>query len=100
MEVVPVLLERVRSSDIIGWLDDGTLGVLLPETATEGASKLVEDIFRIAPMLTACSECQIYYYPSSWPWGENRGFPGTAVLPYDALGPCGPMDAGKTGSAH
>ena len=99
-EVMPVLLRRARSSDIIGWLDDGALGVLLPETAMEGATKLAEDIYHMAPLLTSCSECQVYYYPSNWPWGENQVIKGTAVLPYDAVGPRGSIDAGKAGSAH
>jgi hypothetical protein len=99
-EVMPVLLRRARSSDIIGWLDDGSLAVLLPETVMEGASKLMGDIYHMAPELTACSECQIYYYPSNWPWGENRVFEGTAVPPYDAIGTRESMEAGKADSAH
>jgi len=50
------LLRRMRTTDEIGWLDENTIGVFLPETETDGARSLARD---------ACQgfSYQIYTYP-------------------------------------
>jgi hypothetical protein len=35
---------RLRSTDCVGWMDEGSLGVLLPETDAAGAQKVAQDI--------------------------------------------------------
>jgi len=50
------LIRRMRTTDEIGWLDENTIGVFLPETEIEGARSLARD---------ACEgfSYQIYTYP-------------------------------------
>ena len=44
--LVRSLSRRVRSADRIGWLGDEKVGLLLPATEANGATKVVEDILR------------------------------------------------------
>ena len=50
------LIRRMRTTDEIGWLDENTIGVFLPETEIDGARSLARD---------ACQgfSYQIYTYP-------------------------------------
>lgn len=52
------LEQRMRSTDVFGWLDENSVGVFLPETGKEGARSLARD---------ACKgySYQIYSYPST-----------------------------------
>ena len=52
------LSRRMRTTDMIGWLDDHSIGVFLPETGMDGAKSLARD---------TCEgySYQIYIYPSS-----------------------------------
>ena len=51
------LARRMRTTDVVGWLDGKSIGVFLPETGTDGAQSLGRD---------ACQgySYQIYTYPS------------------------------------
>lgn len=42
--VLKTLKKRIRISDSIGWFDDESIGVFLPETPKEGAMKLCDEI--------------------------------------------------------
>ena len=39
-----ILTQRMRSIDEVGWFDTWRLGIILPDTPAEGASKLANDI--------------------------------------------------------
>jgi lipopolysaccharide/colanic/teichoic acid biosynthesis glycosyltransferase len=72
----------VRSTDQIGWLDNSTLGVLLPSTELEGAwifaAKFQQDYFaRQAP-----APFTVYCYPDHW---INDGNGLTAEAQYHGL---------------
>jgi lipopolysaccharide/colanic/teichoic acid biosynthesis glycosyltransferase len=56
-ELTKSLLRRMRSTDVVGWLDGHSIGVFLPETDIDGARLLARD---------TCEEYsyQIYVYPS------------------------------------
>jgi lipopolysaccharide/colanic/teichoic acid biosynthesis glycosyltransferase len=69
--LVPILTHRIRSTDAIGWLEDGRIGVILPHTTTESAWKFVANV------QNACNgygppECVVYAYPSSWIPGDEK----------------------------
>jgi lipopolysaccharide/colanic/teichoic acid biosynthesis glycosyltransferase len=68
--LVPILIHRIRSTDAIGWLEDGRIGVILPHTMTESAWKFVANV-RNACNGNVPPECVVYAYPSSWIPGDG-----------------------------
>ncbi|MGA8753755.1 sugar transferase [Candidatus Deferrimicrobium sp.] len=69
--LVPILTHRVRSTDAVGWFEDGRIGVILPHTTTESAWKFVANV-RNAFNGNAPPECVVYAYPSSWIPGDEQ----------------------------
>ena len=69
--LVPILTHRIRSTDAIGWFEDGRIGVILPHTTTESAWKFVANV-RNAFNGNAPPECVVYAYPSSWIPGDEE----------------------------
>ena len=69
--LVPILTHRIRSTDAIGWFEDGRIGVILPHTTTESAWKFVANV-RNAFNGNAPPECGVYAYPSSWIPGDEK----------------------------
>lgn len=67
------LVERIRTTDEIGWLDDGRLGVMLPDTPTAGAWKFVEDVRVALSDAIRIPPCTVYSYPESWTNGYGAG---------------------------
>jgi lipopolysaccharide/colanic/teichoic acid biosynthesis glycosyltransferase len=68
--LVPILTHQIRSTDAIGWLADGRIGVVLPHTRPECAWKFVANV-RKAYNGSAPPECVVYVYPSAWLLGED-----------------------------
>jgi lipopolysaccharide/colanic/teichoic acid biosynthesis glycosyltransferase len=58
-----VLEGRLRMTDTPGLLDDGRIGVLLPDTPTEGAWKVAADISEVYPPGPDRPECEVLTYP-------------------------------------
>jgi lipopolysaccharide/colanic/teichoic acid biosynthesis glycosyltransferase len=54
---------RLRVTDTPGLLDDGRIGVLLPDTSAEGAWKVAADISEVYPPGPNRPECEILVYP-------------------------------------
>jgi lipopolysaccharide/colanic/teichoic acid biosynthesis glycosyltransferase len=69
--LVPILTHRIRSTDAIGWFEDGRIGVILPHTTTESAWKFVANV-RNAFNGNAPPDCVVYAYPSSWVPGDEK----------------------------
>lgn len=62
--LVDSLLDRIRSTDEIGWFDDHRLGVLLPYTSRDGAQKFVDDVCQAVD--ASAPPYTIHTYPSHW----------------------------------
>jgi hypothetical protein len=87
--LVSILKHRIRSTDEIGWLEDGRIGVVLPHTMPEGAWKFVANIRMAYNGSTPPPDCMVYVYPSGWVAGANgdpsqkhhagKGFPSGGV---------------------
>lgn len=58
-----VIYRRVRVSDLVGWLSNRSLGVILPNTPFAGGHKLMEDIHRLLPSLASFCSYKIFTYP-------------------------------------
>ncbi len=86
--LVRTLRARLRSGDDIGWLEDRSIGVLLPATATSGAWKVAKDVCLRLPADTPAPACKVYAYPSdAGPEkpGQNGFSSGGARTPVQAL---------------
>lgn len=62
------VLQRVRLTDELGWLENGRLGVILPDTAREGVQKVADDICQLCDDLPIPG-CLVYFHPAD----ESRG---------------------------
>lgn len=71
--LAPILAHRTRSTDDIGWLEDGRIGVVLPHTMPEGAWKFVANVRLAYNGSLPPPDCQVYVYPSSWIPSANGG---------------------------
>ena len=58
-----VLEGRLRATDTPGLLDDGRIGVLLPDTSPEGAWKVATDVSEVYPPGPERPECEVLVYP-------------------------------------
>ena len=61
-ELWQVIVSRVRSTDKAGWMSEGRLGIVLPETSFAGARKLAEDIGRLGESAQSDFSYKIYTY--------------------------------------
>ncbi|MCP4716077.1 MAG: hypothetical protein GY868_13250, partial [Deltaproteobacteria bacterium] len=64
--------QRIRCYDVIGWLDSTIMGMLLPDTAANGAHGLVEDICRSLPDALGAIDYSIIEYPSQVVSGKRN----------------------------
>jgi lipopolysaccharide/colanic/teichoic acid biosynthesis glycosyltransferase len=83
-----VLTQRMRSIDEVGWFDTWRLGIVLPDTPAEGASKLANDIcekFTIKNKM-ASPIFKIYTYPSDWLPGFKDNPPNHPSVKTDPYG--------------
>jgi lipopolysaccharide/colanic/teichoic acid biosynthesis glycosyltransferase len=71
--LVSILTNRVRSTDEIGWLEDGRIGVILPHTLPDGAGKFVTNVRQSYNGGPPPPDCRVYVYPSGWISGANGG---------------------------
>jgi len=58
-----LLLRRLRITDTVGYLDDGRVGVLLPDTSKAGAWKVASDICNCYPVGHDRPNCDVLVYP-------------------------------------
>lgn len=63
---VQVVINRIRTTDVAGWLDETHLGILLLYTPENGARQLAEDIYQAIDFEMGRPQCQIYVYPFDW----------------------------------
>ena len=61
-----ILQDRLRFYDEVGWLEDGRIGVVLPDTPGAGAWKVADDVVAAYPLTFEPPLCQVYTYPSDW----------------------------------
>ena len=71
--LAPILTHRIRSTDEVGWLEDGRIGVVLPHTMPEGAWKFAANVRQAYNGKLRPPDCLVYVYPSSWIPSANGG---------------------------
>lgn len=64
MRLGKAILPRKRSTDEVGWFDDGRIGIMLPNSSGEGPRKLARDICRKLNDGGPPPAYKIYEYPS------------------------------------
>ena len=83
-----VLEGRLRTTDTPGLLADGRVGVLLPDTAPEGAWKVATDVSEVYPLGPDRPECDVLVYPPHRPAREVAAEETEPVVaPIDAVEP-------------
>ncbi len=63
---IAYLKGRIRSTDEMGWFDASSVGVLLYNTAREGASSFAKKVKTAAVSQNSLAKYSIYTYPSEW----------------------------------
>jgi lipopolysaccharide/colanic/teichoic acid biosynthesis glycosyltransferase len=58
-----LLLRRLRITDTVGFLADGSVGVLLPDTSKAGGWKVASDICNVYPVGHDRPNCDVLVYP-------------------------------------
>jgi len=70
--LLQALRERIRTTDQLGWLDDRTIGILLPSTDLEGAWIFVVNFERDHFVRQQPAPFTVYCYPEHW-LGNGNG---------------------------
>lgn len=81
------LAARLRLTDTAGWMRDGRLAVLLPDTPESGAWKVAEDLCHRYPAGEDRPSCEVVVYPDR---GRDEGDPPGDTDPQDLVGVAGP----------
>jgi lipopolysaccharide/colanic/teichoic acid biosynthesis glycosyltransferase len=69
-----ILERRLRITDTAGFVSERRVGVLLPDTPSEGAWKVASDICDIYPVGHDRPDCEVFVYPDdASPSGDRRG---------------------------
>jgi N-acetylglucosaminyldiphosphoundecaprenol N-acetyl-beta-D-mannosaminyltransferase len=63
LRAVHRLIQRKRRTDLLGWLEDRSLCLVLPDTDAAGAAKLVQQMSAAGP---AARSAEIHAHPSPW----------------------------------
>lgn len=59
-----VIHHRVRCTDVVGWIPNLGIGIVLPETSGKGAWKIADDIHQLMNLPARSLSCKVYSYPS------------------------------------
>jgi len=71
LRLARMIVRRARLTDLVGWLDDGSIGALLPGTRIDGASRFVHSVQELAERAAIRFTCRTYVYPAN---GRPRSF--------------------------
>lgn len=76
-----IFADRLRATDLIGWMDVRTIGVILPHTRVKDASLVAEQICSKMASRAVKLDYKFYLYPHDecGKWDKQRELP----LPYD-----------------
>jgi lipopolysaccharide/colanic/teichoic acid biosynthesis glycosyltransferase len=74
-QLIEALYKRVRSIDEVGWFDAKSIGVLLPDTSSDGALNISRDVCNRVTNGQALFIARVYVYPSAGLSGLNEQFP-------------------------
>jgi PleD family two-component response regulator len=62
-DVLHAIRERLRTIDQIGHYDDEHIGLLLPQTGRDGATRIIDDLWCNENVTAGISSYRIYLYP-------------------------------------
>ena len=65
LRLARMIVRRARLTDVVGWLDDGAIGALLPGTRMDGASRFVRSVQELAERASIRFTCRTYVYPEN-----------------------------------
>jgi lipopolysaccharide/colanic/teichoic acid biosynthesis glycosyltransferase len=87
--VARILAGRMRTTDVVGWLEGRRIAVVLPTTPAAGAWKVADDVCVEFPKEVPPPICTVYTYPHEWPSHDvgidspdgSRSLPATISVP-------------------
>lgn len=82
---------RLRLTDTAGYLHDGRIGVLLPDTPASGAWKVAADLCDSLPVGVDRPDCEVVVYPENQPSNEREL---SEQPPESTPAPLGPAEHG------
>lgn len=85
-----VLHRRLRATDVAGFLADGRIAALLPETPKTGAWKVASDVCDLYPVGRERPNCEVYVYPDDSTTPEDQWQQRDKKL---AESTCAPLDS-------
>src|SRR5512134_2697182 len=91
--LVAALLQRIHSTDDIGWLEDGNLAAVLPHTTPDGAWKFADNVRKTIQGNGSSPDCMVYAYPAWWIGTAGAG-PGQSPPSGDTTPP--PADSSRS----
>jgi len=62
-DVFNTIMERIRTIDQLGVYDDDHIGLLLPQTSRDGASRIIDDLWCNKIVTANISSYRLYCYP-------------------------------------
>ena len=72
-ELTGILKERIRATDVIGWVDSERIAVLLPETYRDGARKFAQDVTQETQSRSRIAlACTVQIYPPNQEDGNKH----------------------------
>lgn len=86
-----LLMRRLRITDTVGFLSNGVVGVLLPDTSKSGAWKVASDICAVYPVGHDRPDCNVLVYPEESVRGHDA--PGDQVTDSEAATTPASIDA-------
>ena len=69
LRLARMIVHRARLTDLVGWLDDGCIGVLLPNTRIDGATRFAHSLQQLAERSSLSFTYRTYIYPAN---GHSR----------------------------
>lgn len=62
-DVLNTIMERIRTIDRLGYYDDDHIGLLLPQTGRDGATRIIDDLWCNEKVTANISSYRLYCYP-------------------------------------
>jgi len=62
-DIFNAIMERIRNIDQVGFYDEDHIGLLLPQTGHDGATRIIDDLWRNKKITGNVTSYRLYCYP-------------------------------------
>jgi lipopolysaccharide/colanic/teichoic acid biosynthesis glycosyltransferase len=78
-QVRAIVLDRTRESDVAGWFDASTLGIIMPTSNPQHAQRIAHELEDTFIKHEINSECRVHAFPLQHPQDESTALQSTVV---------------------